>query len=68
MADAVLADLTNPFRGLGALRTMGELKRRGLNDPGRWTIWGWFVQIVHFVWALAVWGYFAFGFAAVVTR
>ena len=66
LADAVLADFTNPVRGLGALRTMGELKRRDLNEPGRWTLWGWFVQIIHFLWALAVWGYFAFGSAVVV--
>lgn len=58
----VLADLTNPFRGLRALWLVNFVGTRGVYRAA--SVGG---QIVHFVWSVALLGWLALGFASLPT-
>lgn len=58
----ILADLTSPFRGLLALNGMAKV----IDVTGsRWAV-AWGGQILHLVWALALWAWLAIGFTILV--
>lgn len=57
----LVAEVTNPFRGLVALRGASGV----IDSTGLWFVYDWGHVIVHFVWALAFWVTFVAGFVAV---
>jgi hypothetical protein len=59
----IVADFTNPFRGLRALTGMvGVIDPRGARGA---FVWG--TQILHLVWSLVLWVWLAIGLAVVAS-
>lgn len=57
------ADITNPFRGILALKGASKVIDETI---GFWFLYSWGQVIVHFVWAITFWGFLIFGFVNVL--
>lgn len=57
------ADLTNPFRGLVALKGASK----AIDSKGFYGAYAWGQVIVHLIWAIAFWIYFVTGYFLIVS-
>jgi len=60
----LLAEATNPFRGLLALKGASKV----IDSTGLWFLHDWGQTLTHFVWAVAFWALLVSGFVAVLLR
>lgn len=58
----LLAEATNPFRGLLALKGASKV----IDSTGLWFLHDWGQTLTHFAWAVALWALLAAGFIAVL--
>lgn len=61
LIECTWADITNPFRGLVALKGMSKV----IDSRGFWFVVSWGTQVLHLVWSICLWAYFALGLALV---